>query len=187
MPRPADSSSPGTGRPRACSVRVFFSYGSAPSPSGLGRGVSRRGPLPFNGLFARGPDGQPQRVQPDEAFRVLLTVDIVLLESGHVESVEGARRAASGDPTRTLVELDAGGARDVLLRVIHGGLEHLTLRRVPVPVVHHLRIAGNQGVPQVQYLAIERERLDGAMRDVQDRRAWGFIHAARLHGDAAGL
>src|SRR2546427_12206313 len=72
--------------------------------------------------------------------------------------------------SRTLIELDSGGARDVLLRFIHGGLEHLPLRRVPVPVVHHLRIAGNQSIPQVQHLAIERERLDGAMRDRKSTR-----------------
>src|SRR2546426_7887443 len=37
------------------------------------------------------------------------------------------------------------------------------------------------------HLAIERERLDGAMRDVQDRPAGRFIHAARLHADVAVL
>src|SRR5438105_14929666 len=112
-------------------------------------GLTRVAPssLPFSRVPARRPDGQPQRVQSDEAFRIFLPVDVILLEGGHVQAVEGPRRAPPGSTTRTLIELDAGGARDVLLRVIHGGLDHLPLRRVPVPVVHHRRITGNQVVP----------------------------------------
>src|SRR3989454_12047952 len=90
--------------------RVSFSHSSATRP------------LPFP---PRGPDGQPQRVQPDEAFGVFLPVDVVLLEGRHVQAVEGPRRPPPGSTTCTLIELDAGGARDVLLRFVHSGLEHL--------------------------------------------------------------
>ena len=47
----------------------------------------------------------------------------------------------------------------------------LPLGREPVAVVDHLGVARDERVAQVQHLAVERQRLDGAVRGVQDRAA----------------
>src|SRR5262249_59309804 len=62
-------------------------------------------------------------------------------------------------------------------------LQQLALRGEPEAVVDHLGVAGDQRVAQMEYLAVQRDRLEGAPRDVQDGAAGRLVDASRLHAD----
>ena len=66
-------------------------------------------------------------------------------------------------------------------------LQRLALGREPEAVVDHLGVARDERVAEVHHLAVHRERLDRAVRRVQDRAARRLVDAARLHADVAVL
>jgi hypothetical protein len=85
---------------------------------------------------------QPQRVQLDEALRVLLVVGAgVFLEGDMRLGIERVVGPAGDGAGGALVELHADGAGDMLLRFVDQGLQHLALGREPEAVVDQLRIA----------------------------------------------
>src|SRR5690242_5160779 len=87
---------------------------------------------------------QAQRIQLDKAFGIALVIDLVGLEGDMGEAVEGFRRFAPDQGGRTLVELEAHGALDMLLALVDQRLEHLAFRAEPEAVVDHLGITGHQ-------------------------------------------
>src|SRR3990167_1471255 len=140
-------------------------------------------------LVQIGRDAQTQRVELDEARRILLVVGaLVVLEGGdgRVEQRVGLRVAAN-DNHVALVQFDAHPAVHALLGVVDQRLQCLAFRRPPVAVVNHRRVARHQVVFQVRDFAVQRDRLDGAVRLEHDRAAGGLVAATRLHADVAVL
>ena len=120
----------------------------------------------------RGQRAKPERVEADEACRVLLVIGAaVILEGDERVAVERLRALAAGDDDVALVELQAHRALDVLLAPVDGRLQHLTLRAEPEAVVDELGVFRDEAVLQVCRLAVERDRLDGAVRGEQDGAA----------------
>src|SRR5215472_10213192 len=101
------------------------------------------------GCLTGGRTGAGQRAQPspgqsDETLGVGLLVAAGLLETRHRRIVERVRRLAARDRDCALVQLEARGTGHIALRFIDQRLYRLTLRRKPVPVVHHFSVARNQ-------------------------------------------
>src|SRR3569833_3092671 len=108
---------------------------------------------------------QPQLVEPDEAFGVLLVVGaLVVLEGDERRGVERGRARPAGDDNVALVQLEPHFALDQLLRLVDQRLEHLAFRREPEAVVDQFGIARHQLVLEMAGAAVERERLDGTVR-----------------------
>ena len=72
-------------------------------------------------------------------------------------------------------------------RLVDHRLQHLALGREPEAVIDELGIFRDEAVLQMRGLAVERQRLDGAVGDGEDGAARRFIDAARLHADEAVL
>ena len=66
-------------------------------------------------------------------------------------------------------------------------LQHLALGAEPEAIVEQFGVTHRQLVLEVRRTAIERELFDAAMREVIDRAARRFVHAARFHADEAVL
>ena len=131
---------------------------------------------------------QPQRVEPDEALGVLLVVGaLVVLEGDERRRIERVRALAAGHHHVALVELEPHLALDVLLALVDQRLQHLALGREPEAVVDQLGVARHQLVLEMRRAAVERDRLDAAMRRQQDGAAGRLVDAARLHADEAVL
>src|SRR5207244_6791464 len=128
-------------------------------------------------------DLETERVEVDEALRVALLVHGIRLERRAVLAVERLRGPAPGYRDVALVELEAHGAGDVTLALVHERLQRSSLRREPEAVVDHLGIPRDEGVTEVEHLTVEGERLQRAPRDVEDRAAGRLVHTARLHPD----
>src|SRR6185369_14997736 len=115
---------------------------------------------------------QPQRIELDEALRVLLVVGaLVVFEGDQRRGIKRGRALASGDDDVALVKLEPHLAFDHLLRLVDQRLQHLALRREPEAIVDELRIARHQLVLEVAGAAVERDRFDGAMRLQQNGAA----------------
>src|SRR6478752_4742444 len=131
---------------------------------------------------------QPQRVEPDEALGVLLVVGaLVVLEGDERRGIQRLPAFPAGHHHIALVEFEPHLALDVFLALVDQRLQHLALRREPEAVVDQLGVARHQVVLEMRRAAIERDRLDGAMRREQDRAAGRLVDAARLHADEAVL
>ena len=100
---------------------------------------------------------------------------------------ESVLRVAADDDHVALVQLDAHPAVDVGLRMVDQRLQRLALRAPPVAVVDQAGVARHQVVLEVRHFAIQRDRLDGAVRLQHDGAAGSFVAAARLHADVAVL
>src|SRR5215469_11163539 len=68
---------------------------------------------------------QPEGVELDEAFGVLLVVDLIGLEGDVVLAVEAVGRLAADDARGTLEQLQAHRTGDVVLALVDRRLEHL--------------------------------------------------------------
>src|SRR6185312_14316177 len=130
---------------------------------------------------------QAQRVQLDEALRILLVVDLIGLEGDIVLTIEAALGFASDHADAALEQLEAHRAADVLLALVDGRLQHLALGREPESEIDELGIARHEIVFEMRGAAIERDALHAAVRREQDGAARGLIDAARLHADEAVL
>ena len=62
-------------------------------------------------------------------------------------------------------------------------LQHLALGGEPETIVNQFGITRRELVLQMCGAPVERQRLDPAMREVEDRAAGRLVHAARLHAD----
>ncbi|MND97227.1 hypothetical protein D3C80_895430 [compost metagenome] len=109
------------------------------------------------------------------------------LEGHQVLVVQAVGALAADDRGVALVELDADHARDLLLALVDGGLQHLALGREPEAVVDEVGVFDRQFVLQVHGAAVQGDGLDAAVGGQQDRAAGGLIDAARLHADEAVL
>src|SRR5207302_11348596 len=112
-----------------------------------------------------------------------LVVDGVRLEGDVGEAVEASRRLSADDARRTLVELQARHALDILLALVDQRLQHLALRGEPEAVVDQLGIARHQLVLQMRGAAVEGQALDRAMGGLQDGSARRLVDAPRPHAD----
>src|SRR5215212_8505750 len=70
-------------------------------------------------------------IEPDEAGRIALLVDVVLTESDEALIVQRLLRGAAGYRDRSLVELERDGSRDALLHHVHECVVRLLLRGPP--------------------------------------------------------
>src|SRR3546814_4503777 len=115
---------------------------------------------------------QAERVELDEARRVALVIGARIVLEGHdLLAVERIRRLAADDMDAALVELQADGARHLLLAMVDGSLEHLALRREPEAVIDEFGIARRQLVLQMRRAPVERQLFDPAMGEVIDGRS----------------
>ena len=130
---------------------------------------------------------EAQPLEPDEAARVALVVAARLLERRLSHRIERHRRAAAGDLQRALVEPHARLAGHVSLRRVDRGAQEVHLGREPEAVVDQLGEARGEAVALVHHLAVERDRLDRAVRGVEHGAARRLVDAARLHPDEAVL
>src|SRR5690606_3322541 len=144
-------------------------------------------PRPESALpTARSKGSQPQRIQADKAFCVLLVVrSPVILKGDQRIRIEGLVGTATGDDDVALVELQAHLAFHVFLALVDQRLEHLTLWREPEAVVDQLCIARHQLILEMRRTTVKRKRFHRTMRCKQDRAARRFVDAARLHADEA--
>ena len=71
----------------------------------------------------------------------------------------------------------------MLLRLGHERAERLAQRREPLAVVHQLAEGDRQLLLLVHGHLVEAERLEHAVRLVEDRAARRLVHAAALHAD----
>ena len=94
-------------------------------------------------------------------------------------------RLAPHHACHALVEFQPDSAVDLLLAEVARGLQHLTLRAEPQPVINQFRIARHQFVLQMRGSTIERDLLYPAMGPGVDLAAGCFVHAAALHSDEA--
>jgi hypothetical protein len=136
-----------------------------------------------------GGDAQAQGVEADEAGGIRLIVGAPVVLEGCDPRVEQRvrLRSAPRDQHRALVELEAHGAVRAFLRSVDQRLQQPALGAEPVAVVDQARVARHQVVLERQHFAVERERLDGAVRAQHDAAARGFVAAARFHADVAVL
>src|SRR5262245_49743252 len=140
------------------------------------------------GAAALAEKAQAERVELDEASRVLLIVGAgIILESHDRVRVERFRRRAADDNDVALIELEPDLAFDMLLALIDQRLQHLAIGREPEAVIDELGIARHQLILEMHRLAVERERLDRPVRDVEYGTARRLVDAARLHADEAVL
>src|SRR5207249_10960540 len=130
------------------------------------------------GLRVGRPDRQAMSIETDKAFRILLPIDVILLEGRHIETVQRPRRPAADNTAGALVELEARRTGDVPLRLVHRSLKHFALRGVPISVVNHLGVPRDERLAQVQNLPVERERFHRPVRDMQYRPAGRLVHPA---------
>src|SRR5262249_55243822 len=86
-----------------------------------------------------------------------------------------------------LVELEPDCPGDIALRLVNGGLQHGSLGGEPEAVIDQLGVFGDETIANVHHLAIQGNRLQGPMRDVQHSAARGLVDAARLHAYEAVL
>src|SRR5579871_6288192 len=105
-------------------VRICVVIGAIPSVRVAGFVLSAIG-----GHLAQ---AQAQGVEFDEALRVILVVDRILLEGHEVHAIEGIGRLAPNHGARAFVEFQAHHAVDPRLGFVDGGLEHLPFRREPI-------------------------------------------------------
>src|SRR5436853_2317580 len=129
------------------------------------------------------PHAQAQRVQLDEALGVALIVNRVALESGERLRVQRQRRAPARHHAVALVELQPRRAGDVLLRLVNQSANDFKLRRIPEAIIDHLGDARVERIFDVRDFTIQRQRLDGAMRGLQNRHARRLVDATRFHAD----
>src|SRR3989337_1651903 len=122
------------------------------------------------------PDLEPERVDLHEPFRVALVEHRLLLEGGEIGPVEGYGACPSRDDAVPLVQLEARRSGHVLLGLLHHPPEKLHFRGVPIPVVDELGVLGDQRIPEMHHFPVERDRLDGPVRDVEDGRSGGLVH-----------
>ena len=85
-------------------------------------------------------NGEAECIQPNKAFRILLSIDVVLLKGGHVQSIERAGRFPAYHGAASFVELDPNRPGHIPLRFIERRLKHFPLRRIPVAVINQLGI-----------------------------------------------
>src|SRR5215813_9632925 len=130
-------------------------------------------------------DAEAQGAEVDEALGVALAVHLVGLEGDEVRAIQRSRGSPAGDRDRAFVELESHGAGDVALNLVDQALQGQALRCEPEPVIDHLRVARNQGIAQVQHLAIQRERLDRPVSRVQNGATGRLVDPAGLHADEA--
>ena len=118
-------------------------------------------------------------IQADEAGGVVLVVGLcrVGLHRGDMRIVETELGLTARRMDAALVELHPHRAADVLLALCHQRLERETFRSIPETIVHQLGILRHQAVAQMHDFAVHGQRLDLAMREMQDRSAGCFIHA----------
>src|SRR5512143_1186624 len=136
-------------------------------------------------LFCSRLHPEPERIQPDEAFRILLIVYRVRLEGGEFGAVERHEGFAAYGVAVSLVELDPRRARHVLLRFVHHRLEHDPLGGEPVAVIDQLGVARDQTIAQVHGLAVHGDGLDGPVGGMEERAARRLVDAPGLHADVA--
>src|SRR4029450_4569049 len=135
-------------------------------------------------IVAFAEEAQAKRVELDEASRVFLVVGAgVVLEGHDLVRVERFRRRAPNDDDIAFVELEPDLALDMLLALIDQRLKHLALWREPEAVIDELGVARHQRILEMHGLAVEGERLDRSVRDVENGAAGSFVDAARLHAD----
>src|SRR5690554_5302849 len=131
---------------------------------------------------------QPQRIQLDKAFRILLIIRTLVFFKGRDLLVEqGVFRLPTNNVYVTLVKLQANGAVHVVLGLVDQRLQGFTLRGPPVAVVDHLGVARHQAVFQVGHFTVQGDGLDGAVGTQHDGAARCFIAAAGLHAHVAVL
>src|SRR5471030_605488 len=142
----------------------------------------------FGAALSDCPQPQPQRIQLDESLGIALIVRaLVFLEGDVLHGIERLGRLAADHRGVALVELEPHRARDIFLTLVDQRLQHLALRRKPEAEIDQLGIFRHQLVLEMARAAIERDRLDAAMRGMQDRAARRLIDAATLHADEAVL
>src|SRR5690554_1571517 len=141
--------------------------------------------LELTPLTSRNP--QPQCIQLDKAFRILLIVRTLVFFKGRNLLVEqGLFRLPANNVYVTLVQLQANGTVHVFLSLVDQRLQGFTLRGPPVAVVHHLGIARHQAVFQVGHFAVQGDGLDGAVGTIM-LRAHRAIEAITLAREVAPL
>src|SRR5690606_18750597 len=93
---------------------------------------------------------QPESVQPDEAFGVLLVIGARVLLEGHVLfAVERMVRPTRDRGGAALVELHPHGAGDMVLGLVDQRLQRLAFGAEPEAIVDQFRIARHDRVFQV--------------------------------------
>ena len=108
-------------------------------------------------------------------------------EGGDVLHVQAVRRGHARTDHVALVELDLGGAGDVLLGHVHKRAHGLAQRGVPQAVVDQLGELGRHLILVVRGVAVDGDLLEVAVRRIQQRSARGLVHAAALHADQTVL
>src|SRR5207248_10334285 len=115
---------------------------------------------------------QTERIEPDEALRIVLMVGGgAILERHQILIVKRIGALTADHGSLALVELEPHPAGHELLAEIDRRLQHFTFRREPEAVVDQLGITRHQLVLEVRRAAIERDLLDTAMGYQQDRAA----------------
>src|SRR5690554_4847577 len=131
---------------------------------------------------------QPQRIQLDKAFRILLIVcTLVFFKGGNLLIEQRVFRLPANNVYVTLVQLQANGTVHVFLSLVDQRLQGFTLRGPPVSVVDHLGIARHQAVFQVCHFTVQSDGLDGAVGAQHDGTTRGFVTAAGLHAHVTVL
>src|SRR5258705_11661604 len=132
----------------------------------------------------RGQRPQPERVEFDEARRILLIVGAaVVLEGDERRRIERLRALSADDDHIALVQLEPHLALDMLLRLVDQGLQHLALWTEPEAIINQLGIARHQLVLEMPRSAVERDAFHRAMGGKQYGAARRLIDAARFHSD----
>src|SRR5690606_30978126 len=82
------------------------------------------------------PGLQPQAVEADEAFGIVVVIgNRAFLEGHELHVVERVRRGARDDIGRALVELYLHFARYIFLALVDQRLQHFALRRIPEAII----------------------------------------------------